>query len=810
MTRPGPLRLQPEQLTAPIDLKSLGFDSTDDLEPFKGILGQDRAVEAMHFGVAMKRAGYNMFVMGEPGTGRFSYAMRYLQAEAKRMPTPQDCVYINNFDEPRAPRALHLAPGPGARRVGEIEQLIDNLLATFPAVFEHPSFQQKKSAIDQRFNRRYDAAIETVERQALERQIMIYRDGGNLGFTPIRDGKGLDEAEFAQLPEAERERYHADITELEDLLSEALSSLPQWKRESSNELRQLNDETISQALQPLLDPLTERYCDNPQMCEYIKAVHQNLLKVVVELLVDERAEARPEAVKRAALIDHYSPNLIVEHGDSPGAPVVHEPHPSYDNLFGRVEYTSEQGALVTTYRNIRPGALHRANNGYLVLEADKLLAEPFAWEALKRALHSRELKIESPWADIGRLTTVTLTPQVIPLAVKVVLIGSRRAYYMLQDYDPDFQELFRVLVDFDDYLPRTPDSIEGMAQLLKTRVDEEGMAPLTVAAVARILTYSARLAEHQQHLSASISDIFQLVAEADLVREMAGDRITDTGHIERALQAKENRTGRASARIREDMLSGVILIDTDGAAVGKCNGLTVLAIGDSVFGVPARISASVYPGSSGIVDIEREVNLGQPIHSKGVMILTGYLGSRYAQDHQLEISASIALEQSYGYIDGDSASLGECCALISALAKVPLKQCFAITGSINQFGEVQAVGGVNEKIEGFFRLCQARGLTGKQGVIIPRVNVPNLMLDKAVMDAAEEGLFHIYAVDNVDQALSLLAGENAGEPDEQGNFPAGSINDRVVQRLKQINQRNSSDDREEPSEAPGIESLLNP
>lgn len=810
MNKPGPLRLQPEQLTAPIDLESLGFTSTDDLEPFRGILGQDRAVEAMHFGVAMKRAGYNMFVMGEPGTGRFSYAMRYLKAEAKRMPTPQDCVYINNFDESREPRALHLAAGTASQLVDDIEQLVDNLLATFPAAFEHPAFQQRKNAIDQRFNRRYDSAIEIVERQALERNIVLYRDGATLAFTPMRDGKGLDDAEFALLPEAERERYHADIAELEEVLNEALSSLPQWKRESSNELRALNEEAITEALQPLLDPLTERYCDNPQLCEYINAIHQNLLKVVVELLADERAESRSDAVKKAALIDHYSPNLVIEHRGSPGAPVVHEPHPSYDNLFGRVEYSSEQGALITSYRNIRAGALHRANNGYLVIEADKLLAEPFVWDALKRALHSRELKIESPWADIGRLTTVTLTPQVIPLSVKVVLIGSRRAYYLLQDYDPDFQELFRVLVDFDDYLPRTPDSIEGMAQLLKTRVQEEGMAPLSVAAVARILTYSARLAEHQQHLSASISDIFQLVAEADLVRELAGDRMTDTAHIERALLAKENRSGRASARIREDMLSGVILIDTDGAAVGKCNGLTVLAIGDSVFGVPARISATVYPGSSGIVDIEREVNLGQPIHSKGVMILTGYLGSRYAQDHELEISASIALEQSYGYIDGDSASLGEVCALISALSRVPLQQCFAITGSINQFGEVQAIGGVNVKIEGFFRLCQARGLTGRQGVIIPRVNVPNLMLDQAVLDAAREGLFHIWAVDNVDQALSLLAGEDAGAPDEQGNFPSGSINDRVVQRLKVINQRNQHDDKDGPSEAPGIEPLLKP
>ena len=812
MSKTGPLRLPPEQLTVPIDLESLGFASTDDLEPFKGILGQDRAVEAMHFGVAMRRAGYNMFVMGEPGTGRFSYAMRYLKAEAKRMPTPQACVYINNFEESREPKALHMAAGTATQLIDDIHQLIDNLLATFPAAFEHPAFQQKKSAIDRSFNKRYDAAIDMVERQALERSIVLYRDGQNLVFTPMRDGKGLDEAEFSQLPEAERERFHADIAVLEEVLNEALASLPQWKRESSNELRELNEQTITDALQPLLQPLTERYCDNPDICAYVQAIHQNLLKVVVELLVDERSEARPEAAKKAALIEHYSPNLIVDHPGSPGAPVVHEPHPSYDNLFGRVEYSSEQGALITNYRHIRPGALHRANNGYLVLEADKLLAEPFVWEALKRALHARQLKIESPWADIGRLTTVTLTPQVIPLSVKVILIGSRRAYYLLQDYDPDFQELFRVLVDFDDHLPRTPDSIEGMAQLLKTRVDEEGLAPLTVAAVARILTYSARLAEHQQHLSASISDIFQLVAEADLVRQLAGDRMTDTGHIERALQAKEARTGRASARIREDMLSGVILIDTDGAAVGKCNGLTVLAIGDSVFGVPARISATVYPGSSGIVDIEREVNLGQPIHSKGVMILTGYLGSRYAQDHQLEISASIALEQSYGYIDGDSASLGEVCGLISALSRVPLKQCFAITGSINQFGEVQAIGGVNVKIEGFFRLCEARGLTGEQGVIIPRANVPNLMLHQTVLDAAKAGLFHIYAVDNVDQALSLLAGEDAGAPDAEGKFPEGSINDRVVQRLKTINHRgqHNEENRDAAEEAPGIEPLIKP
>ena len=798
------LRLSPDQLTAPIDLDSLGFTTTDDLEPFRGILGQERAVEALQFGVAMHRPGYNVFVMGDPGTGRFSYVQRYLRAEAKRQVTPQDCVYVNNFDEPREPWVISLAPGSAGELIEVIDRFIDNLLATFPAVFEHPAYQQKKSAIDRAFNQRYDRAIDSVERRALEKSIALYRDSQNIAFTPMKEGKALDEADFAQLPEEERERFHSDISELEEVLNEELASLPQWKRESSNQLRELNEQTITEALQPLLEPLLERYSGNQAVCDYLQAMRQNLLKTVIGQLVEERAlEARPDAYKRQLLVEQYSPSLIVGHHTSGGAPVVHEPHPSYDNLFGRIEYSPEQGALVTSYRHIRSGALHRANGGFLLLEAEKLLGEPFVWDALKRALHSRELKMESPWADMGRLATVTLTPQVIPLDVKVVIIGSRQVYYALQDLDPDFQEMFRVLVDFDEDLPRTSDSIEGMAQLLKTRTSEEGLAPLTAAAVARVLTYSTRLAEHQMRLSARISDIFQLVAEADFTRQLAGDPITDTAHIERALRAKETRTGRVSARIHEDMLSGVILIDTDGAAVGKCNGLTVLEVGDSVFGLPARISATVYPGGSGIVDIEREVNLGQPIHSKGVMILTGFLGSRYAQKHPLEISASIALEQSYGYVDGDSASLGEVCTLISALSRTPLKQCFAITGSINQFGEVQAVGGLNEKIEGFFRLCQARGLTGEQGVIIPRSNVPNLMLDEEVLQAVRNGQFSVYGVSCVDEALALLAGEPAGELNEQGDFAEGSINARVVARLAEIAERDREEEESDPEEGDG-------
>ncbi|WP_144170497.1 Lon protease family protein [Pseudomonas sp. Kh13] len=777
------LRLAPEALTRRFSPEQFAFTNTDDLEPFRGVLGQERAVEALQFGVAMPRPGYNVYVMGEPGTGRFSFVKRYLKAEGKRQQTPADWVYVNHFDDTREPRALELPSGSAGAFIADMNGLIDNLLSTFPAVFEHPSYQQKKGAIDRAFNQRYDRALDVIERASLEKDVALYRDASNVAFTPMADGKALDEAEFAQLPEEVREQFHEDIALLEERLNEELASLPQWKRESNNQLRQLNEETITLALQPLLAPLSEKYAENAAVCAYLQSVQMNLLRTVVEQLVDD---SKTDAAARKLLEEQYAPSLVVGHHADGGAPVVFEPHPTYDNLFGRIEYSTDQGALYTSYRQLRPGALHRANGGFLILEAEKMLGEPFVWDALKRALQSRKLKMESPLGELGRVASVSLTPQMIPLNVKLVIIGSRQLYYALQDHDPDFQEMFRVLVDFDEDMPMVDENLEQFAQLLRTRTNEEGMAPLTSDAVARLATYSARLAENQSRLSARIGDLFQLVSEADFIRQLASDEMTDAGHIERALKAKATRTGRVSQRVLDDMLAGIILIDTEGAAIGKCNGLTVLEVGDSAFGMPARISATVYPGGSGIVDIEREVNLGQPIHSKGVMILTGYLGSRYAQEFPLAISASIALEQSYGYVDGDSASLGEACTLISALSRTPLKQCFAITGSINQFGEVQAVGGVNEKIEGFFRLCEARGLTGEQGVIIPRANVATLMLDERVLQAVENGMFHVYAVSQADEALSLLVGEEAGVLDDKGQFTEGSVNARVVERLREI------------------------
>ncbi|TNC92474.1 MAG: ATP-dependent protease [Thalassolituus sp.] len=773
--------------TQTISNDSLKFNTTADLEPFQGVLGQERAVNAIQFGVAMERPGYNIFVMGETGTGRSSYVQDYLKSEAKRQATPDIWCYVNNFKNPREPRALSLHPDEASLFRRLVNELIDQLLATFPAALEHPAYQQKKSAIDYVFNRRYDKAIEAVEREAHKRGVAVYRDSSAISFTPMRDGKALDETEFAQLSEEERDTFHNDIGELEQMLSEHLSELPQWKRESSNDLRNLNRETIREAITPLLQSIRESFSDHQPVIEYLDEMEEYLPSLVLEELVEERLmDLREEFAKRSSLEDALLPNIATHHNPDSGAPVVYEPHPSYANLFGRIEYVSDQGALVTNYHRIAPGALHRANGGYLILDAEKVLSEPMVWEALKRALQSHELKMESPYSEIGLFNTTSLVPAVIPLEFKLVLIGSRNVYYLLQQYDDDFRRLFRSVVDFDNDIPLNEAHLDAYAQLLKSRVTEQGYSDLDRDAVARMVQHSARLAEQQDVLSACIGDQFDLLAEADFIRKLAQDEVITRTHIDRALSAKQERTGRVYDKLFEQMLEGTVLLETSGTAIGKINGLTVMSLGDTSFGSPARITASVYPGSKGVVDIEREVALGQAIHSKGVMIISGFLGNRYAQKFPLAISAHIAMEQSYGYVDGDSASMAELICLISALTHSPIDQSFAITGSVNQYGEAQAIGGVNEKIEGFFRLCEARGLTGSQGVIIPHSNQRNLVLNDEVVRAIEAGKFHVYCVRHVDEAMHLLLNREPGIADNEGNFPEGTVNGDIIKRLQSI------------------------
>ena len=495
-------------------------------------------------------------------------------------------------------------------------------------------------------------------------------------------------------------------------------------------------------------------------------------------------------------MEQYAPNILIDYKQDNGAPVIYETHPTYQNLFGRVEYANDQGTLVPHYRRICAGALHKANGGYLILDAEKVLHYPFVWEGLKRALKSGCIEIESPYTEQSA-NTITLKPEVIPLNVKIILVGNCDIYYLLESMDDEFNESFRVLADFNYRILRTPDTMRHFAQLMQKQATDAKTCPLTQAAIESLIEHSCRLAESQQYFSACINDALEIIGEAQLFATKTKSEHIDRLQIEQALTAREYRNGRVSQTILEEMLDGTILIDTDGAAVGKINGLTVLDMGGSSFGTPARISTTVYPGSRGIIDIEREAELGQSLHTKGVMILTGYLGHRYAQQFPLAISASIAIEQSYGHIDGDSAALAELCSLISALTRVPIKQNFAVTGSINQYGEVQAIGGANEKIEGFFRLCQARGLNGSHAVIIPAANKRNLMLKQNVLDAVEAGLFSIYAVSTVDEALELLTGEIVGMLDADGNILENSLNFRAIARLKEISELSDDDDDKE-------------
>lgn len=781
--------LAPNALAAKIEKGSLPFKTLSELEPLSGILGQERAVEAIQFGVAMHRPGYNIFVMGGAGTGRSSYVTSYLKSEAKRKQTPSEWVYVNNFKDTRSPKAIEFQPGQAKVFEQDIRTLIDGLMGTFPAAFEHPNYQQQKGAIDRAFNDQYEAAINLVERHASKIGVAMFRDASSVSFAPMRDGKALEEADFATLTDDERDTFQAGVSELEGMLNDELLSLPTWKRISYEQLRELNLNTVKESLDPLMAPLFEKYADQEIMVQFLNEMREDLDKVIIDQFVDDKAsDNRDESSRRTMYEEMYLPNVAVTHTSDGGQPVIYEPHPTYRNLFGQVEYSSDQGMLVTSYRLIRSGSLHAANGGYLILDAEKLLTDHYLWEALKRALKSKTLKIEHPYADMGLMSTTTLSPEDLPLQVKVVLIGSREIYYLLQDADPDFQEMFRVLVDFDDSLKRDKETELAFARLLKDRVAKEGYADVTDEGVARLIEYSSRLAEHQKEMAAKIGDVFELLGEADFNRDLAKDDVITDVHVQRALAAKKHRTGRVAEKIIEEIVDGTILLESDGKAIGNINGLTVMQIGDSSFGAPARISTTVYPGGKGIVDIERESNLGQSIHSKGVLILSGYLGHRYAQEFPLDISASIAMEQSYGYVDGDSASTAELCCLLSALINVPLRQDLAITGSLNQYGQVQAIGGVNEKIEGFFNVCHARGLTGSQGVIIPKSNVINLMLSDEVIEAVKAGQFHIYAVEKADEALHLLTGLEPGELDSNGKYPEGTISARILKRLEEISK----------------------
>jgi len=783
------------QLFKPCDIRMFKFKSTASLEPLTEMVGQDRAVEAVEFAVGMPHQGFNLYVLGPPGTGRHSFIRRYLGKTSGGHPPSSDWCYVNNFESPRRPIALALPAGRGSELRDDIERLVDEAYTAIPTAFESEDYRSRREAIEQAFQEAQATRFQEIQARAREKDIAIIQSPNGIAFAPLRDGRPIPPQELQALSDEEKERLEAETEKLGHELQDAMRAMPGLVRDVREKIRELDREIAVLSAGSLIDDLVEKYGAYPKVVSYLESIQSDIIENVQLFLASpEEHEQMPfglsvQQPKEAVAKRRYCVNLLVDRRNGDGAPLVFEDHPTYQNLIGDIEYLSQMGALVTDFSLIKSGALHRANGGYLVIDAHKLLSEPFAWQGLKQALKSREVKIEAFGQAYSLIRTATLEPEPIPLDLKVVLVGDRQLYYLLQALDNEFMELFKVSADFDDRMERNPKNNRLFAQLMGSIAKQEELKPLDPGGVGRLIEESARHAGHAGKLSAQVRRAADIMREADHWAEMNGHEIIGAADIDRAIESRIHRAGRLRERVHEDILEETVLIDTQGAHVGQVNGLAVYDVGDDPFARPNRITARVTIGAGKVIDIEREAKLGGPLHSKGVLILSGFLASHYVTDIPLSLAASVVLEQSYGGVEGDSASSTELYALISAIAEVPIQQGYAVTGSVNQHGEVQAIGGVNEKIEGFFDICDARGLTGDQGVLIPASNVKHLMLRRRVVEAVEAGRFAIYPVSTIDEGISILTGLPAGKRDAKGEFPKDSVNGRVVARLRSLAER---------------------
>ena len=782
--------LQPPQLRRRCDPSTLAFETTDELDDLEEIFGQTRAKSAVEFGTGIRREGYNLYVLGPAGAGKQTLLRQLVGRKALAEPPPADWCYVYNFEAPHRPRALELPAGRGARLRDDMRQLVDELFAVIPAAFDSDEYRARTEQIEAEFTERHEKAFRELAEQAASQGIALLRLPTGFSFAPVKkEGEVVTPEEFAQLPAEERERIEQTVRTLQERLEQLLRDAQHSRKEHRERMRKLNREVANYAIGTLTEEIRQRYADLPEVCNYLLAVERDLIENVDDFrrgaepqpgMMGLPAEAQPTPFRR------YQVNLLLDHGDQGGAPVIFEDHPMHQNLLGRIEHISQFGALVTDFTLIKPGALHRANGGYLLLDAYKLLTQPFAWEGLKRALRTRRIRIESLGQMYGLVATISLEPEAIPLDVKVILFGDRLWYHLLYALDPDFGELFKVAVDFDDDVPRSADNQAFLARLIATLARRNALLPFERGAVARVIEHCARSVEDSERLSTHVQSLVDLLGEADFGARRAARATVRTEEVDAAIEAQIHRASRVSEQLQDAILRDTVLIATEGATVGQVNGLSVFTLGGHAFGRPSRITASTRVGDGEVIDVQREVKLGGPIHSKGVLILASFLAWRFSAKRPHSLRASLVFEQTYGEVEGDSASAAELCALLSSLAGVPILQAMAITGSVNQHGEVQAVGAVNEKIEGFFDICRARGLTGEHAVVIPASNVKNLMLREDVVAASAAGSFRVHAVETIDDAIELLTRLPAGRPTSTGEFPEGSVNALVAARLREF------------------------
>jgi lon-related putative ATP-dependent protease len=752
--------LSPARLYTHCDQAELGFETTAELEPLHGHLGQDRALEALQFGLSMPHEGYNIYLLGNTGTGKRELLRSVLDAGPGARRTPvSDWCYVNNFEAPDQPLVLQLPPGLGGRLRADMASAVEELLGLIPATFQSDDYQAQVQELGEHYHAREQEAFQALAESAREQGVAMIQTPNGYTLAPTAEGEIIKPEDFEALPEEQKEQTLASIEKLKDELKQIVRQLPGWKKESRERFKHLNSEFSQLAIDPVFVELNGKYQDYPAVLDYLGAVHTDVGEQAEAFAQVREESAIPENMKeRVKEFPQYSVNVVVDNSDLTGAPVVYEDNPGFANLLGRVEHMAQMGMLVTDFTLIKPGALHRANGGYLVLDADKILSSPYAWTALKRALKSEEIRIQSLEQILSLASTVQLQPHPIPLDVKVVISGDRYLYYLLQRFDPEFSTLFKVPADMSEEVERSGESIQLFARMIRSLQDEKKLLPLGRDAVARVIEFAARSLEDSQRLSLHRGKLSNLMAESDHLARLNGATSITATHVQAAAEAAIRRMDQFRSKSHENILRDLQLVTTSGTAIGQVNGLSVYLLGDYSFGKPTRITATARLGTGKVLDIEREVELGGNIHSKAVMIISSLLANRYARERPLPLAATVVFEQSYGGVEGDSASVAEFTALVSAIADIPVKQGLAVTGSLNQHGQVQAIGGVNEKIEGHYDVCRVRGLDGNQGVVIPSSNEVHLMLREDVIASVASGEFHIYSVDHIDRALEILTG----------------------------------------------------
>lgn len=797
-----PNELSADQLRRRFDPTRFPFKSTADAPDLSGIIGQDRAARAIEFGLEIPYPGYNVFATGSTGAGKTSIITRFLQDKAAERPVPPDWGYTHNFADPDRPVALQLPPGGGLKLRDQVNALLGQVGEMLEKLFVSDQYMQSRNALGRQLDQMRGDQFRALDAAVREQGFALARKDEGFMLTPIKDGQPLTPEQYGALAEEERNAIDQKGEALQEQMERTIHQVRELEETAREHLTNMDRELATSMLQPLFDGLSQEYAGWPSVTAYLRVMHTHIAANTSDFrhgqATAEAASTTPDGEtppwlrsRPASPMDRYGLNVLVDNSGLTGAPVVDETNPTYGNLIGRVEMRAQLGTLVTDYRYIKPGALHRANGGYLLLDARSLLRQPGAWEGLKQALRNRRIRIEDVLQAPGVFAATTLSPEPIPLDLKVVLIGDLQTYYALYSFDEQFAKLFKVRADFTNEMDWTEENEQRIVEFVRSRCDELGLPQFDMDAVAEVVEFSARQVEDQDKLTTRFALVSHLIQESAFWAVRHGHELVAREDVRTALAAQENRSNQYEERMRKMIADGTLMVDTSGAVIGQINGLAVLELGDYAFGKPSRITATTFQGRAGVINIEREARMSGKLHDKGVLILAGFLGGRYAQDKPLSLSASITFEQSYEGIDGDSASSTELYALMSSLAELPIKQSIGVTGSVNQRGEIQPVGGVTYKVEGFFDTCKAArgGLTGEQGVILPASNATNLMLRDEVVQAVAEGRFHIWPVRTVDEGIEILTGVPAGERDEDGCYPEDSVNGRVDHKLYELAQQ---------------------